>query len=584
MLDMVSAEEKELIDLYRKTYGFSYGASSHGDFSDCDFFLRLWAQSKNMYLRRMFGDQLILERDFSYTRSEDEIEEDIRKMFCQGYGRKNRLAKEFKNNFLTFCDSAQGYEAVKCEHFSHNSLYSLISTDSLMDNCYRGDEFTITLPNGKDYKVRYGAKIMRVLGKIANAFNISGFEDFRICHSMAIGQKKMTGKMCLSIHPLDYITMSDNDCGWESCMSWRNEGGYRQGTVEMMNSPSVIVAYLASDEDFQPLNDNKHFWNNKKWRQLFIIDHNVIIGVKEYPFENRELSTVAAEWIKELAKTAWNWTYGNFFTYLTETAEDEDLRLYQDHLSEEKNGFIIEVDCGYMYNDFGCANNGHLVALNPNIDEEDIETREYSYYKQILPIAYSGMAECVICGNKHIDLDNESCLACEECQTLHRCDCCGDVLYSEPYEVDGMILCESCYNVRAITCDICNETHYEDTMERVYIIPRLSNETKIALKERYKETYGRYGMDDSLEYIYMPGRNQINVCTEHLEEWINKYMMPNERPYLIRRSYQKINCVYYDQLTAEAQKSYLMDVANNEDYISLFSIYDVYPTSFIRNI
>lgn len=27
-------------------------------------------------------------------------------------------------------------------------------------------------------------------------------------------------------------------------MSWRDNGGYRRGTVEMMNSSMVIVAYL----------------------------------------------------------------------------------------------------------------------------------------------------------------------------------------------------------------------------------------------------------------------------------------------------------------------------------------------------
>ena len=42
--------------------------------------------------------------------------------------------------------------------------------------------------------------------------------------------------------------MSDNNSGWESCMSWRNNGCYRRGTVEMMNSPYVIVAYLMLEE------------------------------------------------------------------------------------------------------------------------------------------------------------------------------------------------------------------------------------------------------------------------------------------------------------------------------------------------
>ena len=42
--------------------------------------------------------------------------------------------------------------------------------------------------------------------------------------------------------------MSDNDYGWDSCMGWMNEGEYRLGTVEMMNSPCIVVAYIDGEE------------------------------------------------------------------------------------------------------------------------------------------------------------------------------------------------------------------------------------------------------------------------------------------------------------------------------------------------
>ena len=76
---------------------------------------------------------------------------------------------------------------------------------------------------------------MRVLSKIATAYNLPGFEDFRIAQSLVTNQANLKGYITLSIHPLDYMTMSDNNCGWDSCMSWQEEGCYRQGTVEMMN-------------------------------------------------------------------------------------------------------------------------------------------------------------------------------------------------------------------------------------------------------------------------------------------------------------------------------------------------------------
>ena len=77
-------------------------------------------------------------------------------------------------------------------------------------------------------------------------FAADEWEEIRLAHSQIFNTNKMTGTLCLSIHPLDYATASDNDNGWSSCMSWRDDGCYRMGTVEMMNSPMVICAYFAS--------------------------------------------------------------------------------------------------------------------------------------------------------------------------------------------------------------------------------------------------------------------------------------------------------------------------------------------------
>ena len=91
------------------------------------------------------------------------------------------------------------------------------------------------------------------------------FEQMRIKHSQILNKKRLKGTLCLSIHPLDYITISDNNCDWDSCMTWTGDdcpGEYRLGTLEMMNSPSVVVAYLDSKEPYHPLDDGRA-WSNK---------------------------------------------------------------------------------------------------------------------------------------------------------------------------------------------------------------------------------------------------------------------------------------------------------------------------------
>lgn len=104
-------------------------------------------------------------------------------------------------------------------------------------------------------------KALKQLNGILHFMDDDEFEEFRICQSMCTNTTALEGKLCLSIHPLDYMTMSDNACDWSSCMSWQEDGCYRMGTVEMMNSPCVIVAYLESSH---PMYFSREAtWNSK---------------------------------------------------------------------------------------------------------------------------------------------------------------------------------------------------------------------------------------------------------------------------------------------------------------------------------
>jgi hypothetical protein len=106
---------------------------------------------------------------------------------------------------------------------------------------------SVPLKDGKVLKIRNGSRPMRSIRKIAESYGIEGFEHFMNKHSECLNQKSLKGTVHMSIHPMDYMTMSDNNEGWESCMSWANDGCYKQGTVEMMNSPCAVVGYLESD-------------------------------------------------------------------------------------------------------------------------------------------------------------------------------------------------------------------------------------------------------------------------------------------------------------------------------------------------
>jgi hypothetical protein len=69
--------------------------------------------------------------------------------------------------------------------------------------------------------------------------------------------KEYKTNLVLSIHPIDFMTSSDNASGWTSCMNWRDDGGYSSGTIEMMNSNMVIIAYLENNSKSFIFRDNQ---------------------------------------------------------------------------------------------------------------------------------------------------------------------------------------------------------------------------------------------------------------------------------------------------------------------------------------
>lgn len=171
-------------------------------------------------------------------------------------------------------------------------------------------------------------------------------------------------------------------------------GGYREGTVEMMNSPCVIVAYLKSNSKTL---DNG--WNSKKWRELFIVDDNIIMGIKGYPFDSEALEDICYDWLLDLTKERDNW----FFA----TKEKND-DVFNNHIR-------VIIETNKMYNDTYYSTRAYL---NKNIEE---------YYF----INYSGETECMICGDTFDLRDEEAFLACPKCQGAETCASCGNYLMED---------------------------------------------------------------------------------------------------------------------------------------------------------
>ena len=70
MLNKVSSIEKSMMRYFIETYAFNGSGEMK---ASIDTILQPWVKAKSEYLFNLFGKELILSRDITYVRSEDEI-------------------------------------------------------------------------------------------------------------------------------------------------------------------------------------------------------------------------------------------------------------------------------------------------------------------------------------------------------------------------------------------------------------------------------------------------------------------------------------------------------------------------------
>ena len=591
-LEKITQIEKYQIDVLRKDFAFSSDANSTtGRFCPVNDLLTYWNKNKQ-FLFKAFGNELILEKEVTYKKDLEELSTEIRNNLCRSH-------EVFFNNFVDWVENQYGYRSGAYNSALVGDLYLLINSSTLAKNKWEEETFYITLPNDKKFKIQRGSSVIKSLAKLASAFNIEGFEDFRIKHSQYLNQKSLHGTLCLSIHPLDYMTMSDNNCDWDSCMSWSNEGSYRQGTVEMMNSKNVIVAYLKSSEDMPiyyidesgDYNRAKGYWSNKKWRQLFVVDENVISGIKAYPYPNNYLTTEVVNWLLELTDKNLNWKYEEPVWYNYRINDINNHFVTKEENPEDRVEYNLDFITGNMYNDFGATECGHYTAIKKDMMKEDLVAKWNGRY--VLEVCYSGESQCMVCGRSDDDFANESCLACYYCQSFSCCECCGEY-DSELYEIDGELLCSNCWDDRVYTCEECEDEHLKENLEILQIIPRLTEADKeyiseIPLSRKENDANRIYGTSiEDLDYIPDARWYHYN-CTLRfcglscIKNWIETNCREGVRPICRLTNRASIYTVYFDELTKEAQKYYFgSEVDSNEKYRERFEDYVFFPSRVIE--
>ena len=271
LLDELTAEDKEKIGAYIDLYG-SFGLER----KSVDELLSVWAKNKtklyhwlgnSLRVQFPFVNEDILKEEISrkiyktFTSNDPKYNNalyNIYKKFTEYYKESNEKDKYFQKIAEENIDSLSVLESwryffisTKEEEKVKDNLKTFIEIifsehnfiiGTLDTNYYK--KITITA-NGKKYQFQNGEKIWKTLKKLHQIFpdavTDKEFEDARILYSTWLNDKKK-GYLTISIHPLDFMTMSDNASKWKNNKKRKDQGCYRIGTIHLMKSNNVFCA------------------------------------------------------------------------------------------------------------------------------------------------------------------------------------------------------------------------------------------------------------------------------------------------------------------------------------------------------
>lgn len=333
-----------------------------------------------------------------------------------------------------------------------------------------GEDPTIIIP--KNFKVVKAFKFFED--------NTDKLKQMQSEASQIIQENIVSGTLCLSVHPLDYLSLSENVHNWRSCHAL--DGDYRSGNLSYMLDSSTIICYLRADK----LGILPHFpetvpWNSKKWRVLlfFSNDKTMLFAGRQYPFfSGQSLEIIKDKLLPQLDFGTWtSW-------------KDTMISSYDDKRSKESFTFSRMIPVGNTLQRFD-----KIIQEPPNPLHFNDLTRSscYSpiwsyrrskdpYWKcwsdtgassQFTDFKIGTNCICPICG-KH-DIAFTDMMVCPDCASNYdynsadyrECEVCGSITHIDDMvdlPLSGAWVCQRCYNMETVRCQECGEIDLPDVI------------------------------------------------------------------------------------------------------------------------
>ncbi len=340
-------------------------------------------------------------------------------------------------------------------------------------------------------KVPVGMKLLKAFKYFEP--NKAALRSIQDMASNIIQENKIKGTLCFSVHPLDFLSSSENTYNWRSCHAL--DGEYRAGNLSYMIDNCTFMVYLKGADNQKLYGFGPVEWNSKKWRMLIHVseDDDIMFAGRQYPFSSKSgidtilniynnLMMIGVKdhpWISSYRKYGgWRADYvDSYVPYDSENLDDArslaTRYIIYDNQLVDINRVVREGHNCLNYNDilkstcykypyyaiydpFGYHSVDHLLA-NPIIVGEEVP--------------------CLHCGDELIS--NPETMRCDDCElqfgteendVYSSCDCCGARIYVDDAICvgdDGDLICDACFHSHAFVCDCCGNVYYE--ADRVFV-------------------------------------------------------------------------------------------------------------------
>ena len=319
--------------------------------------------------------------------------------------------------------------------------------------------------------------------------------------SMIIQEDKIEGTLCLSVHPLDFLSTSENTHNWRSCHAL--DGEYRSGNLSHMIDHSTFICYLKSSKDVKLPNFPPDVpWNSKKWRVLFYMSDrwDMIFAGRQYPF----CTETGLDFVKDKVFPRAN--LGDFSTWIDKKYcgfKDKDVYSNFSHSYVPVVDGLVPLD-ELVINEPGSLQFNDVLssscydALYAYKKVECFGGYKYAPMHKFTRFHIGGKCNCTRCGKYPIEIT--SSFMCNDCELEYGdseddmfayCPCCGSRYYYDDgvwVEGDEECVCPSCADSETTICDCCGTRHYTSAMvysrkHNKYLCPECWDEIQIEEEE-----------------------------------------------------------------------------------------------------